>query len=136
MIHINERRPKRGNKEAFDLILTHPHEDIGKGIVGIPLMAPGIGGAACRGPAHLACWVLLLSVIRQCLIVVGNPEDDAFEAEVEANLQLGAFANTPAFCSPALSVCPAPHWAILNFRVTMAREMSQPQQCAAWRDSE
>lgn len=102
-------------------------------MVGIPLMAPGIGGAACRDPARLVCWVLLLSVIRQCLIVVGNPEDDTFEAEVEASLQLGAFANTASFCSPALSVCPASHWAILNFRVTMAREMSHPQQCAAWR---
>lgn len=57
-------------------------------MVGVPLMAPGIGGAACRDPAHLLCWVLLVSVIRQCLIVEGNPEDDTFEAEVEGNLQL------------------------------------------------
>lgn len=87
MIHIKKRRPKRGNKAAFNLMLTHPHEDIGMGMVGILLMAPGVEGAPCRDPAHLVCWVLLVSVIRQCLILEGSPEDDTFEAEVEADLQ-------------------------------------------------
>lgn len=100
-------------------------------MVGILLMALGVVGARCRDPAHLVCWVLLVSVIRQCLIVEGNPKDDTFEGEVEADLQLQTQR-----CSPALSICPSPHWAILNFRVTMAREMSHPQQCAAWRDLE
>lgn len=88
MIHIKERRPKRGSKAAFNLMLTHPHENIGEGMVGILLMAPGVVGAACRDPAHPFCWVLLVSVIRQCLIVEGRPGDDTFEAEVEADLQL------------------------------------------------
>lgn len=59
---------------------------LGKGW--IPLMAPGAGGAGCRDPAHLDCWVLLVRVIRQCLIAEGNPEDGTFEGEVEADLRL------------------------------------------------
>lgn len=57
MIHINKSRHKRGNKEAFNLILTLPREYIAKWTAEIsPLpVVPGSGGSGVQGRSRDGC---------------------------------------------------------------------------------
>lgn len=57
MSHINISRHKTGNKEAFNMILTLPHECIAKWMAEISSLpvAPGSGGSSMQGRSGDGC---------------------------------------------------------------------------------